>query len=134
MLHHIAASTARLAFGLSHGFLFALIFTIDIVVLLFFFALPMEAQAAEQARVLLESAPDEALTRMQELQQSRADLAAERKRVVRELKNEAQKRKRLMQKARNLSTEDLLHVVVGRAAQAKAKAVGKAKAAAKAAA
>ena len=96
----------------------------------------MEAQAAEQARLLLENAPDETLTRMQQLQQSRADLAAERKRVVRDLKNEAQKRKRLMQKARNLSTDDLLHVVVGRAAQAKAKAAaaGKAKAAAQAAA
>ena len=97
------------------------------------FAIMSAGDAAEQARALLENATDHSLTELQRLEHQRNALAAERKRVVRELKNETQKRKRLMQKARNLSTEDLLNVVVGRAAHAKSKAAAaKAKPAAKA--
>ena len=82
---------------------------------------------AAQARELLEGSPDAALTRIQELESERISLARDRKRLARELKNEMQKRKRLMAKARNLSTEDLLQVVVSRSAQAKTKAKAKAR-------
>ena len=60
---------------------------------------------------------------MQLLDQERKALGAERKRMTREIKNESQKRQRLLQKARNLSTDDLLQVAMTRsAAKAKAKA------------
>lgn len=81
---------------------------------------------AVHARELLEASPDAALGRIQELEAERLSLARNRKRLARELKNELQKRKRLMAKARNLSTEDLLQVVVSRSARAKAKAKAKA--------
>ena len=83
---------------------------------------------ANQARELLEASPDAAWSRIQDLEGQRLSLASERKRLARELKNETQKRKRLMAKARNLSTEDLLNVVVSRAAAAKAKSKAKARA------
>lgn len=79
-----------------------------------------------QARELLEASPDAALSRIQDLEAQRLAMNADRKRIARELKNETQKRKRLMTKARALSTDDLLNVVVSRAAQAKAKAKAKA--------
>ena len=82
---------------------------------------------AAQARELLEATPDAALSRIQELEAERLALAKDRKRLARELKNETQQRKRLMAKARNLSTEDLLQVVVSRSARAKAKAKAKAR-------
>ena len=81
---------------------------------------------AAHARELLEASPDAALGRIQELETERLSLARDRKRLARELKNELQKRQRLMAKARNLSTEDLLQVVVSRSAQAKARAKAKA--------
>ena len=56
------------------------------------------------------------------------DIAAQKRDVAKQLKNEQQKRRRHMAKARNLSTEDLLNVVVTRATIAKAKAKAKASA------
>ena len=82
---------------------------------------------AAQARELLEASPDAAWNRIQDLEAQRLSLASERKRLARKLKNETQKRKRLMTNARNLSTEDLLNVVVSRAAAAKSKAKAKAR-------
>ena len=85
---------------------------------------------AAQARALLEQSADAQLTRIQDLEAQRASLSSERKRKTKELKNEMQKRKRLMTKARNLSTDDLLAVVVSRSATAKAKAKARSKMAA----
>ena len=83
------------------------------------------ASSASEARLLLESSADTQLTRIEALDAERKDLSRQKKDIARELKNEQQKR-RLMSKARNLSTEDLLNVVVSRAASAKAKAKAKA--------
>ena len=80
---------------------------------------------AVQARELVEASHDAAWTRIQDLEAQRLSLASERKRLAREFKNEKQKRKRLMAKARNLSTEELLNVVVSHAAASKAKAKAK---------
>lgn len=78
---------------------------------------------AARVREALDGATDETLNRMQLLDQERKALGAERKRITREIKNESQKRQRLLQKARNLSTDDLLQVAMTRsAAKAKAKA------------
>ena len=82
----------------------------------------MAASPEQQARVLLESATDESSTKRQRLATERAALTLQRKEITKELKKEQQKRKRLMTKAKHLSTDDLLQVVVTRAAQAKAKA------------
>jgi len=84
--------------------------------------------SAAQARALLEQSDDVQLTRIQELLEERAALNAERKRKSKDLKNEMAKRKRLLAKAKHLSTEDLLAVVVSRSSAAKAKAKAKAKA------
>lgn len=84
------------------------------------------ASSADQARLLLENSADTQLTRIEALDAQRKDIARQKKDIARELKNEQQKRRRLMSKARNLSTEDLLNVVVSRAASAKAKAKAKA--------
>ena len=82
----------------------------------------MAASPEQQARVLLESATDESSTKRQRLATERAALTLQRKDITKELKKEQQKRKRLMTNAKHLSTDDLLQVVVTRAAQAKAKA------------
>ena len=60
------------------------------------------------------------------LEARRARLQAERKEVKKAMHNEARKRKRLLAKAKGLSTDDLLNVVVMKAT-AKAKAEAKAK-------
>ena len=71
------------------------------------------------------------------LQQAQRDLTAQRKAVTKDLKNEKRRRDRLMEKAKNLSNEELGMVLAARAksaakAKAKAKAAAKAKAKAKA--
>lgn len=77
---------------------------------------------ADQSRELGEASHDAAWTRIQDLEAQRLSLVSERKRVAREFKNETQKHKRLMAKARNLSTDELLNFAVSHAAAAKANA------------
>ena len=84
------------------------------------------ASSANEARVLLENSADTQLTRIADLDAQKKAISRQKKEIARELKNEQQKRRRLITKARNLSTEDLLNVVVSRAASAKAKAKAKA--------
>ena len=79
-------------------------------------------------REVLSGAEDETRTRIENLERERAALAAERKRITKEVKKEAQKRKRLVSKARNLSIDDLMEVAISRSSQANAKAKAKAKA------
>ena len=89
------------------------------------------AGSTNEARALLENAADTQLTRIAALDERKKEIAAQKRDVAKQLKNEQQKRRRLMAKARNLSTEDLLNVVVSRAAIAKSeKAKAKAKASA----
>ena len=91
------------------------------------------ANPYEQAQALLAGVGDEAGGRIAALEEQRRRLAAERKEVLRTLRNEQRKRKRLIEKAKTLTNSDLMEVLGARAA-AKAKAVAKAKAKAKAAA
>ena len=79
-------------------------------------------------REVLSGAEDETRTRIENLERERAALAAERKRVTKDLKKEAQKRKRLVKKAQNLSVDDLMELAIVRSSQAKAKAKAKARA------
>ena len=83
---------------------------------------------AARLREVLSGAEDETRTRIKNLERERAALAAERKRVTKDLKKEAQKRKRLVKKAQNLSVDDLMEVAIVRSSQAKAKAKAKARA------
>ena len=85
---------------------------------------------AARVRDASHDANAETLDRMQTLEDERRALTVERKRIARELKNECQKRRRLLQKARNLSIDDLLQVAMTRSA-AKAKAAAKATAVAR---
>ena len=85
---------------------------------------------AARVRDALHDANDETLDRMQTLEDERRALTVERKRIARELKNECQKRRRLLQKAHTLSVGDLLQVAMARStaqatAAAKAKAVAR---------
>ena len=93
-----------------------------VVVVLAFMA---DSNVATRVREALDGATDETLNRMETLEQERKVLCAERKRITQEINSESQKRQRLLQKARNLSTDDLLQVAMTRsAAKAKAKAKG----------
>jgi hypothetical protein len=83
----------------------------------------------EKARAHL---PDSAADRIAELKAERAELLAEKKRVQKDLKNEERKRRRLVEKARNLSMHDLATVLGVRVAAAASKAKPKAKAKAQA--
>ena len=74
------------------------------------------------ARALLEAAGDAPGDRVAALQQQKRDLQAQRTAVAKAIKNEAKKRKRVLDRAKTLSTDDLLSVVASRAA-AKAKAL-----------
>ena len=79
------------------------------------------------ARALLEAAGDAPMDRVAALQQQKRDLQAQRSAVAKAIKNEAKKRRRVLDRAKTLSTDDLLSVVAARAAaKAKAKAKGKA--------
>jgi hypothetical protein len=78
---------------------------------------------------------DPAAARVSDLEQQQRDLTAARRANARDLRNEQKKRKRLQEKARSLSTDDLQDILIARAAAgAKAKARPKPKAKAKAAA
>ena len=71
--------------------------------------------------------------RIAEIDQRRAEITNESKRLAAERKCQERKRQRLKDKAGNLSDADLLSIIADRAlAKAKAKAKGKAKATAKA--
>ena len=114
--------------------------------------MPAAGEAAAHEEEALEGAVEEALAlqggggalgaagvdqHLAQLRAEHAQLQAERKRVQGQIKVEERKRRRLMEKARNLSNEDLISILGARAAakakaQAKAKAKGKAKAKAKA--
>jgi hypothetical protein len=80
---------------------------------------------AAEARALLEGSPDAAATRLQQLEARRSELLAERRQVMQNIRNENKRRRRLMLKARGLSVDELLSVVVARSAQAAAKAKAK---------
>ena len=82
---------------------------------------------AARASGALHDANDETLDRMQCLKDERRALTVERKRIARELKNECQKRRRLLEKARTLSVGDLLQVAMAHS-DAEATAAAKAKA------
>ena len=53
---------------------------------------------------------------------SRKSLLQQRAAVAREIKAESRKRKKVVEKARSLSNDDLIGILAGRAAAAKAKA------------
>ena len=74
---------------------------------------------------------DASANRLTALHQQQANLAAQRRATQKLIKNETAKKKRILEKARRLTNEELLEVMVSRGA---AKAKAKAKAAAKAAA
>ena len=84
--------------------------------------------AVEQRRVatqaLLESSPDKSAEAVAVLNQRRAELLQERRQVTKDLKNENRKRKRLLVKAKGLTQDDLVDVMIMKA-QGKAKAQAK---------
>ena len=69
--------------------------------------------------------------RLAALKQRENQLLIERRTLLRDCKNEERKRRRLLEKARGLSHDDL-HLLVGQMAAAKAKAAAKPKSKAKA--
>ena len=83
-------------------------------------------ERAAAARALLEGISDPSADAVAALEERRSRLQAERKEVKKALHNETRKRKRLLAKAKGLSTDDLLNVVVMKAT-AKSKAEAKAK-------
>lgn len=73
-------------------------------------------------------AGDPIAARIAALKEDRARLALERRQVQKDLKANEKKRQRLMNRARNLSNEDLAAVIGARAAAAAAKALAEPKA------
>ena len=92
----------------------------------------MAMNPLEAARNLLEQAGDARANRVDVLKAEKRGLKAQRAAVAKAIKNEERKRKRVLERAKTLSTDDLLGVVAARAAakakiaQAKAKAKAKA--------
>ena len=92
----------------------------------------MATNPLEAARNLLEHAGDAGANRVDVLTAEKRGLQAQRAAVAKAIKNEERKRKRVLEMAKTLSTDDLLGVVAARAAakgkiaQAKAKAKAKA--------
>ena len=76
---------------------------------------------------------DSAQASLQQLEQRKKVLRAERDQVNKDIRNADKKRARLLEKARGLSDDDLMNIIACRVA-AKSKAAAKAKAKAKAAA
>ena len=74
------------------------------------------------ALALINTLPDAASERVLALQREKKRLADEKKRVAKEEKKEKQKRQRLIGKAKGLTNDDLVTIIAGRAAVAKAKA------------
>ena len=68
--------------------------------------------ASHQARQLLETIPDQSAARLQDLENQRKSLKAERKRLNSAIKLEARQRKRVLKKAKGLSVDELFHAVV----------------------
>ena len=81
--------------------------------------------AAAAARELLAASPDESKTVMEALEKKRTELHAARAQLRKDIRRENKKRKRLVSKAKGLSEDDLMNVLVMKA-QAKAKAESKA--------
>jgi hypothetical protein len=79
------------------------------------------------ARAVLEAAGDAHIGVVQSLKDQKRALQQQKTALAKAIRNEDRKRHRIIQKAKSLSTDDLLSVVAARAA-AKAKAKGKAKA------
>ena len=73
------------------------------------------------ALALINALPDTASERVLALQREKKRLADEKKRVAKEEKQEKQKRQRLIAKAKGLTNDDLVTIIAGRAATAKAK-------------
>jgi hypothetical protein len=76
---------------------------------------------------------DNRANRVTDLAQQNRDLARQRQQVAKDLKAEKRKRRKIMEKAQTLSTEDVVEVLAARAKaaanpKAKAKATAKAKA------
>ena len=92
---------------------------------------PDPAAAAAAALAAAADVGDVAGNRIAQLQGDARLLLAERKRISKELKNEDAKRKRLMDKAKQLSDDDLV-TILGARAEARTRAAAKAKAKAKA--
>jgi hypothetical protein len=78
------------------------------------------------ALALLAGVGDLGANAMQTLADRKRALEVQKKAVAKEMKSEQRKRKRMLDKAKNLSDADLLSVVATRQAQAKAKAKAKA--------
>lgn len=72
---------------------------------------------------------DPGAARLQLLVADKKALAAQRKANAKEMRNEVKKQSRLKQKAKQLSTQDLLDLLAAKNAMPKAKAKAKAKAA-----
>ena len=88
---------------------------------------PEGADRANAALALLETSPDVSANRLSAMERRRAELFAERRQIVRSIKNENRRRRRVMVKARGLATDDLMNLITSRAqAKAKAKASGNA--------
>jgi hypothetical protein len=91
-----------------------------------------QAGFADVAGALLADVSDEQARRAAQLEVRRRALQEERRELNNEIRNEARKRRRRLEKARGLSNQDLLEVAASRAAAAKAKAKANAKAKARA--
>ena len=87
----------------------------------------MAANAFDAARDILQNAGDTRSAQIAALKARQKALQVQRTALAKTIKNENKKRQRIVDKAKTLSTEDLLAVVASRAA-AKAKAKAKAKA------
>ena len=68
--------------------------------------------ASHQARQLLETIPDQSAARLQDLDNQRKSLKAERKRLNSAIKLETRQRKRVLKKAKGMSVDELLQAVV----------------------
>ena len=92
----------------------------------------MDSPRAAEAIRILQGFGHEDAERLIALEERRKTLHRQRQAVQREIKNDSRKSQRLLEKARGLSDDSLLQVIVNRAskAQAKAKANAKAKASA----
>ena len=87
----------------------------------------MAANAFDAARDLLQLAGDTRSDHIHTLQARQKALQAQRTALAKTIKSENKKRQRVIDKAKTLSTDNLLAVVASRAAaKAKAKAKGKA--------
>lgn len=81
---------------------------------------PTGSQSSSSQMAAVESISADVLGgQIDKLRHARAALAADRKRLMKELKNAEKRRRRLKQRAQSLSTDDLVAVMQMRAAQKK---------------